>query len=440
MFSPSHLLEYGPLGLFLVAFFESTVFPIPPDVLLLPLCLMSPASSWWYAFLTTAASVLGGLLGYAVGRKAGRPAVEKFVSRQMMDKVQVLFGKYGGWAVGVAAFTPLPYKVFTFGAGIFRVPLWTFTIASAIGRSARFFLEGALVFFLGERARVYLGRNFEIATLAATGALLLAAALYPKVEGYLRRIRLFDRPALKGLLGATRNAGHRLRSIRALGPRILAGVSASTVLLLLAVVYLGDLAGPERDALNRSLLPFYRRFSGFLGAPRMLDALGSLWLSATVAVAGGCRFICRDRQNSDNARKRRECGGARGLGVPGSVAYRDTLIIGALAVLAYTIEIGLRFYVSSVCGPSLSMPEGRPFLTPHFLMFGAYLLLKGTHRAARLAMLGVTAVLAVSAAARVVLLGKTDAATATASLLVSAFTLALSYTLLALAKRVRPSL
>jgi membrane protein YqaA with SNARE-associated domain len=142
MLSVERLLEYGPLGLFLVAFFESTVFPIPPDVLLLPLCLMNPRLSWWYAFLTTAASISGAFLGYAVGRKAGRPVVERFVAGELVEKVQVLFEKYGGWAVGIAAFTPIPYKVFTFGAGVFRVPFMTFTVASAIGRAGRFFFEG----------------------------------------------------------------------------------------------------------------------------------------------------------------------------------------------------------------------------------------------------------------------------------------------------------
>ena len=158
MLSAESLLEYGPLGLFLVAFFESTVFPIPPDVLLLPLCLMNPRLSWWYAFLTTAASTLGAFLGYAVGRKAGRPVVERFFASEMVEKVQFLFGQYGGWAVGIAAFTPVPYKVFTIGAGVFRVPFMTFTVASVIGRASRF-SGGGHGLFPG-RARPYLPRSY----------------------------------------------------------------------------------------------------------------------------------------------------------------------------------------------------------------------------------------------------------------------------------------
>jgi membrane protein YqaA with SNARE-associated domain len=259
MLSAESLLEYGPLGLFLVAFFESTVFPIPPDVLLLPLCLMNPRLSWWYVFLTTAASILGAFLGYAVGRKAGRPVVERFFASEMVEKVQFLFGQYGGWAVGIAAFTPVPYKVFTIGAGVFRVPFMTFTVASVIGRASRFFLEGAMVYFLGERARTYLGRNFEIATLAITALLLAAVAAYPKTDAYLRRSRVLDRPFFRRLSGIVSSAGMRLRSVRPLGVRFFGGLSASAVLFLLVVVFLGDLAGPERVALNRSLTPVYER-------------------------------------------------------------------------------------------------------------------------------------------------------------------------------------
>ena len=146
--SVERLLAFGPLGLFVVAFLESTVFPVPPDVLLLPMCMVSPQLAWWYALLASCASVLGGFLGYFLGKRAGRPVVRKSLKESSVRDVEVLFSRYGGWAVGIAAFTPLPYKVFTFGAGIFGVSLWSFTVASVGGSSARLLLEGALVYLL----------------------------------------------------------------------------------------------------------------------------------------------------------------------------------------------------------------------------------------------------------------------------------------------------
>jgi membrane protein YqaA with SNARE-associated domain len=429
MLSPERLLEFGPLGLFLVAFFESTVFPIPPDVLLLPLCLVTPRLSWWYAFLTTAASVLGALLGYAIGRKAGRPVVERFVSREMVDKVQVLFGKYGGWAVGVAAFTPIPFKVFTFGAGIFRVPLWIFTLASSVGRSARFFLVGGMVYFMGERARTYLGRNFELATLALTGILLVAAAFYPRIEKHLRQRKVLDRPSIRNMTGAARSVGSRVLALRALGPRILAGISACAVLLLLCVVYLGDLSGPERLALNRSLMPLYIPFSGIAGAEHLWDLVGSAAFSGAVMGGGVLRFFLwersrRGRPGSGTVRRRP---GQSPSGVFGTAAR-----LSLLALLVYLIETALGRYLEAVYGSELALQSRSVFLAPYFLVFGVYLLSKGVARPVQLMSLASTAFAVAGRTASLVLTGKTDAAVATASVLVSTFALALSYTVLAI--------
>jgi membrane protein YqaA with SNARE-associated domain len=440
MLSPDRLLEYGPLGLFLVAFFESTVFPIPPDVLLLPLCLMTPGLSWWYAFLTTAASILGAFLGYAVGRKAGRPVVERFVAREMVEKVQVLFKRYGGWAVGIAAFTPLPYKVFTFGAGVFRVPFLTFTVASVIGRASRFFLVGAMVFFLGERARTYLGRNFEIATLAITGILLVGVALFPRIDAYLRRRRVYERRLFRGFSEVASKAGPRLRAVRALGVRFLGGLTASAVLFLLVVVFLGDLAGSERAALNRSLLPVYQRISGILGVTgrdRGWGLLGSPWVWACLAGAGVIRWVTWDHKRrlrgaSDRYRASQR-GGGRAL--PATSVSRSLSRIGVLALWAFASEVVFGGYVRSAYGTSISPPSGYAFLTPYLLVFGAYLVSKGAPKPIQIPLLGLVAVLASGNSAHLVMAGRMDAAAATSGLIVSSFMLAISYTLLVVGKQ-----
>lgn len=180
MFSPETvdiILEYGQLGLALMAFCESVFFPIPPDLVLLPMAMMRPEMSLWYALLTTVASVAGAMVGYGIGRKAGRPLVDRFFPQDKISAIEVLFSKYGGWAVGIAAFTPIPFKLFTLTGGIFRVGFWPFTIASVVGRGARFFLEGGLVYFLGEEAASLLGRNFDLATIGLTAAVLILAWL-----------------------------------------------------------------------------------------------------------------------------------------------------------------------------------------------------------------------------------------------------------------------
>ncbi len=181
MFNVDKLIGYGPLGLLLVAFLESIVFPIPPDLILIPMCLAFPRHSFWYASLATMASVLGGVAGYFLGQKAGNTFSKGAVAKPN-DGVETLFLRYGGWAVGIAAFTPIPYKVFTFAAGVFRTPLHTFCFASCIGRGGRFFLEAAAVFYLGDRARAFLGRNFEIATVAVTAALFVLVLLAQKLR------------------------------------------------------------------------------------------------------------------------------------------------------------------------------------------------------------------------------------------------------------------
>ncbi len=265
MFSVDNLVEYGPLGLFVVAFLESTVFPIPPDLILIPLCLTVPKLSFWYAFLTTFASVLGGVCGYFAGQRAGRPLVVKLSSPRIVNDVERLLARYGGWAVGIAAFTPIPFKVFTFSAGIFQVPFWTFLTAASFGRAGRFFLEGAAVFFLGERARQFLGRGFDIATLALTAAAFVLIALAPRLPK-IRTIKLalsdFNRYVGSAFHDVVKNPGARVSAMR---------LVSTVILLVFSIAFLEDAAGPEVSALNRSL--------GLLAmhlAP-MVAPLGPLW-------------------------------------------------------------------------------------------------------------------------------------------------------------------
>lgn len=146
----------GPWALFGLAFAESSFFPIPPDVLLIAMGLSHTSAVWWFALICTIGSGLGGGFGYAIGRWGGRPLLNKLVSDDTIEHVESQFQKYDVWAIFVAGFTPIPYKVFTIAGGVFYLNFWRFLIVSFISRGARFFLVAAAVWFFGEQAKVYL--------------------------------------------------------------------------------------------------------------------------------------------------------------------------------------------------------------------------------------------------------------------------------------------
>jgi membrane protein YqaA with SNARE-associated domain len=140
--------KYATYWLALVSFSESSFFLIPPDVMLAPMSLARPERAWFYAALTTAASVLGGLLGYAIGLFAFQLAEPWLISLDYMHAYQqasAWFDQWGFWAIFLAGFTPIPYKIFTIAAGAANMLLLPFVIGSLIGRGMRFFLVAALM-------------------------------------------------------------------------------------------------------------------------------------------------------------------------------------------------------------------------------------------------------------------------------------------------------
>lgn len=176
--SAEYFLDYGIWGLILMSFMESSFFPIPPDVVLIPLALLNPGMALWYSLVTTIASVVGGILGYYIGCKAGRPLLEKYVSREKLRNIDTLLARYGGWAVAIAGFTPIPYKVFTIASGVSRINMFTFITASFLGRGARFLVEGIIIMALGEKAGLFLDKYLEAGTVTITLVLLLSFLAY----------------------------------------------------------------------------------------------------------------------------------------------------------------------------------------------------------------------------------------------------------------------
>ncbi len=177
--------RYAVPALALLAFVEASFFPIPPDVLLMAMCLGKPKRALHYATVCTVGSVTGGLLGWYIGVSLWRTLgvfdgcpdfggggvlfeyVPSFTCANF-SKVQAAYQNNAWMALFTAAFTPIPYKVFTIAAGVFQVAIPTLVGASVVGRGARFFLVAALIYFLGPQVRGFIEKRFELLTIVFT--------------------------------------------------------------------------------------------------------------------------------------------------------------------------------------------------------------------------------------------------------------------------------
>ena len=149
-----------------VAFVESSIFPIPPDVLMIPMILANPRRAWLVALVALVASVLGGLLGYWIGAAAfetlGRPILESLGKADAMAEFSTRFNDFGFWAVLAAGVTPFPFKVITIMSGWTGMPLFTFTATAILARALRFFLVAALLWRFGAPIRDFIERRLGL--------------------------------------------------------------------------------------------------------------------------------------------------------------------------------------------------------------------------------------------------------------------------------------
>ncbi|MEW8396571.1 MAG: YqaA family protein [Candidatus Thiodiazotropha sp.] len=155
---------HAPAYLAGLSFAESSFFPIPPDVMLAPMSMAKPNQAWFFAGLTTLASVFGGMLGYLIGLYAFdlvEPWLHSWGYWEGYLAAKEWFGKWGFWAVFLAGFSPIPYKIFTITAGVIGMAFLPFVVASTIGRGARFFLVAALMSWGGERMERALHRYVD---------------------------------------------------------------------------------------------------------------------------------------------------------------------------------------------------------------------------------------------------------------------------------------
>ncbi|MCR4336113.1 MAG: DedA family protein [archaeon] len=165
--------SYGLLGLFILAFAESSFFPVPPDVLLIAFALAEPQNAFIIAGVATIGSVLGGIFGYWLGHKFGEPLLLRFAKKKQVEHIQKIYAELGPWAVFAAGFSPIPYKVFTIFSGIMGLDIKKFIIASVASRGLRFFGVATVIFLYGEEIRAFLEQYFELITIVVAIPVIL---------------------------------------------------------------------------------------------------------------------------------------------------------------------------------------------------------------------------------------------------------------------------
>lgn len=158
----------APQALFWVSFIESSVFPIPPDVMLIPMVLAERAKAWWFATIATIGSVLGGVAGYAIGyflfAYIGEPILKLYGYGGKFQETAQLFKDWGVWILIAKGWTPFPYKVLTIAAGAFNMALVPFILASIVARAMRFFLVAGLLYFFGAPIRDFIEKRLTLVT------------------------------------------------------------------------------------------------------------------------------------------------------------------------------------------------------------------------------------------------------------------------------------
>jgi membrane protein YqaA with SNARE-associated domain len=168
--------EKAPHALFWVSFAESSFFPIPPDVMLIPMVLARRAKAWLYAGIATVGSVLGGIGGYAIGyflyETLGRWLIAVYGLGPQFEEYRALYNVWGLWIILIKGLTPIPYKLVTIASGAAAFDFWVFIAASLVTRAGRFYLVAGLLYWLGEPIREFIERRLTLVTTAFVVALV----------------------------------------------------------------------------------------------------------------------------------------------------------------------------------------------------------------------------------------------------------------------------
>lgn len=160
------------LALFCIAIVEASIFPIPPDVLLLLMAVSRPETAFRLAAITTAGSTIGAIIGYLIGMflfvAIAQPILEFYQAIDVFHQVQDKFIEWGVWFVVIAGFSPIPFKIVTIAAGAFDLAFLPFVIAAVLSRAARFYMEAAIMHWGGESLRNFVEKHFQLLTMIVT--------------------------------------------------------------------------------------------------------------------------------------------------------------------------------------------------------------------------------------------------------------------------------
>lgn len=153
----------------IVSFIESSFFPIPPDIMLIPMVVSQPKKAWKIAGIATFASVIGGYFGYAIGYYGydviAKPLLSFYGYLEQFENFKQYYNEYGAWIVFAAGITPFPYKVITIASGVVAMNLVTFGVASVVARGLRFFMVAGLLYFFGESIKKFIEKHFNLLSI-----------------------------------------------------------------------------------------------------------------------------------------------------------------------------------------------------------------------------------------------------------------------------------
>ena len=159
----------APWFLALISFSESSFFPIPPDIILIPMVIANKMKAWWYAFICTTSSVLGGIVGYCIGSffytTIGIIIINYYSLQDQFVSFENLYNQYGIWIVLGAGFTPFPFKFITIASGVFHLNLLLFILVSIVGRGMRFYIVATLLKVFGNIIKKYIDRYFNLLSI-----------------------------------------------------------------------------------------------------------------------------------------------------------------------------------------------------------------------------------------------------------------------------------
>lgn len=177
-----NISSLGLIGLIVVSFLEASIFPVPPDVFLIPIVLVDPSNALLYGLASTISSALGALFGYYIGLKLGRPIAIKLLKSSQIDKAEKMYHQYGLLAVAMAAFSPIPFKVFTITSGLLRLNrLPAFFVVCVIGRAARLIPEAILIGLSGRGAVKIVEENITFFSIVGVIIVVLTYVSYRKL-------------------------------------------------------------------------------------------------------------------------------------------------------------------------------------------------------------------------------------------------------------------